>query len=211
MKSRFKVGDRVRTTPNVPYGPVGAEGVVTRLTFNYTQVLFDNPDLRHIEVMSFLDDEIELCTAGEFREGDRVVLIGGGANADLLGKHGTVVKSQFSGLEGGNLVGVTLDHDSGNYHVVSDGYLVFEGEKVKTFTGYRTGDISDTHTSDQMNDPREPQYYGAVFPNGRTIVSWNTTVKSVSVFDSFDEFEKIHGHYDDGYGTFISWGNGEQG
>ena len=75
-----------------------------------------------------------------------------------------------------------------------------------TFTVYRRGDISENHDENQMNDPHEPQYFGIVFPSGKCVINWNTAIKSVSVFDSYADMIKIHGHLDSHYLTDIVWG-----
>jgi hypothetical protein len=78
-----------------------------------------------------------------------------------------------------------------------------EALPMHRFTAYRTGDISDTHNEDQVNAPDEPQYEGVVFNNGKCVISWLTAVASVSVWDSFDDAMRIHGHPE--YGTRIEF------
>lgn len=74
---------------------------------------------------------------------------------------------------------------------------------MNRFTAFRTLDISDTHNEDQVNPPNEPQYKGVVFDTGKCVINWRTAVSSVSVFDSFEECMRIHGHPE--YGTKIQF------
>ncbi|MBT7005044.1 MAG: hypothetical protein HOA06_10065 [Chloroflexi bacterium] len=72
---------------------------------------------------------------------------------------------------------------------------------MNRFTAYRTLDISDTHTADQVNPPDEAQYEGIVFDNGKCALNWLTAVSSISLWDSFEDAMRIHGHPE--YGTRI--------
>jgi hypothetical protein len=65
---------------------------------------------------------------------------------------------------------------------------------MKTFTMYRRGDISATHDANQANAPDEPQFEGVVFDDGKCVLHWLTAISSVSVWESFDDAMKIHGH-----------------
>ena len=80
-----------------------------------------------------------------------------------------------------------------------------EGDGLKTFSMYRTGDISEDHDENQRTDPDKPQFDGVIFRSGKCVISWNTAAKSVAVFDSFDEMMKIHGHDDERYGSKLVW------
>lgn len=48
---------------------------------------------------------------------------------------------------------------------------------------------------------------GCVFPNGKCVVAWHTKKKidSVAIFDSFDEFYKIHCKQHPTNGSLIVW------
>ena len=70
-----------------------------------------------------------------------------------------------------------------------------------TFSVYRRGDISDTHTESQVNSPDEVQFDGVVFNDGVTVIHWNTAIRSTSVFDSFGDLLEIHGHPEPNYAT----------
>jgi hypothetical protein len=76
-----------------------------------------------------------------------------------------------------------------------------KGVRNLTFSVYRRGDISATHTDAQVNPPDEVQFDGVIFDDGTTVIHWNTSARSTSVFDSFDSLLEIHGHPEDHYAT----------
>jgi hypothetical protein len=83
---------------------------------------------------------------------------------------------------------------------------------MKRFTVYRRGDLSETHNADQVNAPDRPQYEGCVFTDGTCVLRWLTASRSTSVWGSFDEMWKIHGHDDPNskHGTVIVWHDTEE-
>jgi len=217
MKSQLKVGTKVKVNSNNPFGysvPTGSfETIISDFDESeYRKVLLDNPDLRSNDLSgswTFHNEEIDFVPS--FKVGDRVICTSnefGPDNYFFVGKVGTVhyVRS--------NSIFVNFDFEVNFLAECNASELDFAPKKyeavpIDTFTIYRTGDISDTHTSDQMNDPDEPQCFGVVFPSGKTVINWATAVASVSVFDNYDEFERIHGHVDPekdaAYGTKIVW------
>ena len=68
------------------------------------------------------------------------------------------------------------------------------GARNVTFSVYRRGDISDTHTEGQGNAPDEVQFDGVIFDDDTTVILWNTEVRSTAVFECFDDLLEIHGH-----------------
>ena len=74
---------------------------------------------------------------------------------------------------------------------------------MKTFTMYRHNTPTDTHNSDQVNPPDEPQFEGVVFSDGKVAVRWLTAKRSVSVWDSMEDLLAIHGHPE--YGSVLVW------
>ena len=84
-----------------------------------------------------------------------------------------------------------------------------DDKPLKLFSMYRRGDISEDHDENQRTDPDKPQFDGVIFRSGKTVISWNTEAKSISVFDSFEELMLIHGHnkpgVDDRYESEIVW------
>jgi hypothetical protein len=77
--------------------------------------------------------------------------------------------------------------------------------EIRTFTMYRRGDISDTHNSDQYTGPDEPQFWGVIFPDGSCALRWATEIHCTSVWASFEDAMKIHGHPEERYGSEIVW------
>lgn len=72
---------------------------------------------------------------------------------------------------------------------------------MKMFQCYRPN-VPDTHTADQKAAPDEVQFEGVVFSDGTCVLRWRTT-PSTSVWASFEDMAKIHGHPE--YGTFFRW------
>lgn len=79
---------------------------------------------------------------------------------------------------------------------------------MKTFTMFRRGDISDTHDSNQVNPPDEPQFQGVVFDDGSCVIRWLTASASTSVWASLDDMLLIHGHPE--YGSELVWDESRQ-
>ena len=79
------------------------------------------------------------------------------------------------------------------------------GYEIRTFTVFRRGEIAqETHAPELVNAPDEPQFFGVVFPSGKTVINWNTAAKSIAIFDSFEELDLVHGHPE--YETEWVWG-----
>ena len=53
------------------------------------------------------------------------------------------------------------------------------------------------------NAPDEVQFEGVVFSDGSCAVRWCTQFRSTSVWSSWSDLEKVHGHPE--YGTVIEW------
>lgn len=77
---------------------------------------------------------------------------------------------------------------------------------MKTFTVFRPAVPTDSHNEDQRNDPDKPQFQGVIFDSGKCVLSWLTAVESISVYDSFDDMIRIHGHPE--YGSYLVWDDG---
>lgn len=78
---------------------------------------------------------------------------------------------------------------------------------MRRFTVYRHGDLSATHNSDKVNPPDQPQFEGIVFSDGACVVRWLTNSHSTTVWNSFEEMWRVHGHTEPGskHGTEIVW------
>lgn len=74
---------------------------------------------------------------------------------------------------------------------------------MKRFIVYRPNPPENYVREGYALPPEQIQIYGVVTPQGKCIIEWQTAVNSVSIFASFDEFMKIHGHPD--YGTIVKW------
>jgi hypothetical protein len=69
-----------------------------------------------------------------------------------------------------------------------------DGARNVTFSCYRRGDISATHTTAQRVAPDEVQFDGVVFYDGTVAIRWNTLAHSTAVFPSLEDLLEIHGH-----------------
>jgi hypothetical protein len=78
---------------------------------------------------------------------------------------------------------------------------------MRTFTMYRRGDLSATHTSAQANPSNEPQFEGVEFSDGTVAVRWLTRYRSTSVWPSLTDMLAIHGHPE--YGSELVWTTAE--
>jgi hypothetical protein len=76
----------------------------------------------------------------------------------------------------------------------------------RTFIGYRPKVPVGYIEGGYGNLPDEPQYEGVVFSDGTTVLRWLTEFRSTSVWSSFAEMAKVHGHPD--YETHIEWLDG---
>lgn len=63
------------------------------------------------------------------------------------------------------------------------------GDDLRTFTVTRLGDVSGTSGTG-------PVAKGVVFPDGTTVVQWQTRARSVTVYSSYVDALYIHGHGD---------------
>jgi hypothetical protein len=75
---------------------------------------------------------------------------------------------------------------------------------MKRFTLYRPF-VPETHTADQKAPADQPQLEGIIFSDGTCVLRWCTT-PSTSVWSSFEDMAKIHGHPE--YGTYFVWHDG---
>lgn len=74
---------------------------------------------------------------------------------------------------------------------------------MKRFTMYRKATPTETHNSDQVNPPDQPQFEGVVFSDGYVAMRWLTAKRSVSVWQSMEDLLAIHGHPE--YGSVLVW------
>ena len=74
---------------------------------------------------------------------------------------------------------------------------------MKTFEGYRPKPPQEYIEKGLTNEGVKPDYVGIVFPSGRVVIEWQTKYKSITIYDTWDDFWNITGHPD--YGTRIEW------
>ncbi len=66
---------------------------------------------------------------------------------------------------------------------------VSPADKVRTFKQLRREDVSGTSGTGIVA-------LGAVFPDGTTVIQWQSTVRSVAIYKSYADALFIHGHGD---------------
>lgn len=74
---------------------------------------------------------------------------------------------------------------------------------MRRFRCYRPSPPPEYYEQGAANPPEEPQFEGVEFSDGTVCVRWLTEFRSHSLWASYDDLEKIHGHPE--YGTIIEW------
>ena len=74
---------------------------------------------------------------------------------------------------------------------------------MRRFHCYRPSPPQEYYEQGVANAPDEVQFEGVVFSDGKCAVRWLTDFRSISVWDSYADLEKVHGHPE--YGTRIEW------
>jgi hypothetical protein len=74
---------------------------------------------------------------------------------------------------------------------------------MRRFRCYRPEPPEDYYAQGAANPPDQVQFEGVVFSDGTCAVRWLTDYRSTSVWGSFADLERIHGHPE--YGTVIEW------
>lgn len=74
---------------------------------------------------------------------------------------------------------------------------------MKIFRLYRENPPEDYRKGGYANAPEEVQLEGCIFEDGTVAVRWLTELRSHSIWDSFETFEKVHGHPE--YKSRIEW------
>ena len=78
--------------------------------------------------------------------------------------------------------------------------------EMRRFRCYRPNPPDGYRTSGAANAPDEVQFEGVVFSDGTCAVRWLTQFRSHSIWSSWEDLERIHGHPE--YGTVIEWLDG---
>lgn len=79
---------------------------------------------------------------------------------------------------------------------------------MKRFQVFRPAPPEAYFAAGRANPPDQVQYEGVVFTDGRVAVRWLTDFRSFSIWDSFEDLMKVHGHPE--YKTIVKWLDGEQ-
>lgn len=74
---------------------------------------------------------------------------------------------------------------------------------MRRFVGYRPEPPAEYLEKGTAAPPDQPQYEGVVFTDGSVALRWRTAYRSTSVWNSYSDFEHVHGHPE--YGTRIEW------
>ena len=74
---------------------------------------------------------------------------------------------------------------------------------MRRFECYRPQPPEEYYAQGAANVPDEVQFEGVEFSDGTVVVRWLTEFRSHSVWASFTDLDKIHGHPE--YGTIIKW------
>lgn len=74
---------------------------------------------------------------------------------------------------------------------------------MRRFRCYRPHPPDSYYEQGTANAPDEVQFEGIVFSDGSVCLRWMTQYRSHSVWGSYGEMEKVHGHPE--YGTVIEW------
>ena len=74
---------------------------------------------------------------------------------------------------------------------------------MKTFEGYRPQPPKEYADKGLTNGGRGPDYVGLVLPSGKVVIEWQTKYKSITIYETWEDFWNITGHPE--YGTRIEW------
>ncbi len=76
----------------------------------------------------------------------------------------------------------------------------------RCFAGYRPQPPEGYREHGYSHLGVAPDYEGVIFSDGTVVIRWLTAYRSHSVWASYEDFEKVHGHAD--YGTKIIFADG---
>jgi len=74
---------------------------------------------------------------------------------------------------------------------------------MRRFRCYRPNPPEGYLEQGVANPPDQVQFEGVVFSDGRCCVRWLTQLRSFSIWDSWEDLVKVHGHPE--YGSIIEW------
>jgi hypothetical protein len=79
---------------------------------------------------------------------------------------------------------------------------------MRRFQVFRPNPPANYVEEGYANPAGQVQLEGCVFTDGTCVIRWTTETRSHSVWGSFDDFYKVHGHPE--YGTVVQWLDPEQ-
>jgi hypothetical protein len=74
---------------------------------------------------------------------------------------------------------------------------------MRRFRCYRPDPPEEYYAAGTANPSDQVQFEGVVFSDGTVCLRWLTDYRSHSIWSSYEEMEKVHGHPE--YGTIIEW------
>jgi hypothetical protein len=74
---------------------------------------------------------------------------------------------------------------------------------MRRFRCYRPSPPENYREAGTANPPGQVQFEGVVFSDGTVCVRWLTEFRSHSLWASWDDLDRVHGHPE--YGTVIEW------
>lgn len=83
----------------------------------------------------------------------------------------------------------------------SSGSVAVTTIRGRLFRGYRPQPPAEYAEKGITNSGSEPDYEGIIFSDGTVAIRWLTQYRSVSIWQSWDDFYRVHGHPE--YGTSI--------
>jgi hypothetical protein len=74
---------------------------------------------------------------------------------------------------------------------------------MRRFRVYRPAPPESYYEQGTANPPDQVQFEGVVFSDGSCAVRWLTEYRSTSVWQKWEDLERVHGHPE--YGTRVEW------
>lgn len=77
----------------------------------------------------------------------------------------------------------------------------------RVFRGYRNNPVPEYVEKGITNAGEKPDYEGVIFSDGTVAMRWLTEYRSHSVWATYRDFYRVHGHPE--YGTVIVFSDGQ--
>jgi hypothetical protein len=78
-----------------------------------------------------------------------------------------------------------------------------EPSGMRRFRVYRPSPPEGSRESGAANPPDQVQFEGIQFSDGTVAVRWLTQYRSTSLWDCYEDLDRIHGHKE--YGSIVEW------